>query len=91
MLTFLGFCITTGTTLVGESEGWYIAATIVCNSSYGLIWYFMVRIPSVTHDLTSRAVVWNSTVLTMLGGELGLIVLILGLALYLQSRKREFV
>jgi ABC-2 type transport system permease protein len=90
-LTFLGFCMTTGTTLVGESEGWYIAATIVCNSSYGLVWYFMTRIPAVTHDLMNRVVVWNPTVLTMLGGEFGLIVLILALTLYLQSRKREFV
>jgi hypothetical protein len=35
--------------------------------------------------------VWNGTELTVLGGEIAAIVLILGLTFYLQSRKRDFV
>ena len=35
MLPVVGFCIIFGTALVGESEGWAIAASVVCNSSYG--------------------------------------------------------
>jgi len=34
---------------------------------------------------------WNSTVLAILGGEFGLIALVLGLTFFLQSRKRDFV
>jgi hypothetical protein len=42
-------------------------------------------------DVKSPVPVWNPTVLKFLGGELGLIVLILGLTFYIQSRKRDFV
>ena len=41
LLPFVGFCIITGAALIGESEGWGIAAKWSCNSSYGLVWYFM--------------------------------------------------
>ena len=90
-MPFVGLCLMTGAALVGESEGWGIAANVACNSSYGLTWYFMSRIPALMADVKSPVPVWNSTVLKFLGIELGLIVLILGLTYYLQSRKRDFV
>jgi ABC-2 type transport system permease protein len=90
-MPFVGLCLMIGAALVGESEGWGIAANVACNSSYGLTWYFMSRIPALMADVKSPVPVWNSTVLKCLGIELGLIVLILGLTYYLQSRKRDFV
>ena len=90
-LPFVGFCIITGTALVGESEGWGIAATVVCNSSYGLTWYFLMRLPALTADLKGNVAVWNPTVMTILAIEFALIALSLGLSYYLQSRKRDFV
>jgi ABC-2 type transport system permease protein len=90
-LPFIGFCLIAATALVGESEGWSIAATVVCNSSYGLVWYFITQVPALTNDLKSRVVVWSPAALAVLGGEFALIALILGLTFYLQSRKREFV
>jgi len=90
-LTFVGFCIITGAALVGESEGWGIAANVACNSSYGLVWYFMTRIPELMDNVKSPAPVWNSTVLTILGSEFGFSALILALTFYLQSRKRDFI
>jgi hypothetical protein len=90
-LTFIGFCVTFAAALVGESEGWFIAANVACNSSYGLVWYFMTRVPALLADVKSPVVIWNKSVLKVLGLEAGLIVLILGLSFYLQSRKRDFV
>jgi len=90
-MPFVGLCVMTGATLVGESEGWGIAANVACNSSYGLIWYFMGRVPGLMADVKSPVLVWNPAELQFLGGELGLIVLILGLTFYIQSRKRDFV
>ncbi|MGA7237498.1 MAG: ABC-2 transporter permease [Bryobacteraceae bacterium] len=90
-LPFVGLCLLTGAALIGESEGWGIAANVACNSSYGLVWYFMGRIPGLMADIKSPVPVWNPTVLKFLGVELGLIVLILGLTFYIQSRKRDFV
>jgi ABC-2 type transport system permease protein len=90
-LPLVGFCMIAGTALVSESEGWTIAATIVCNSSYGLVWYFIISTPAINGDLKSPVPVWSSPVLTILGAEAGAVALILGLTFYLQSRKREFV
>jgi ABC-2 type transport system permease protein len=92
LLPFIGFCISTGAALVGESEGSSIAATAAVNSSYWLVWYILsTRFPTLTRDWTSRAAIWSPAVRNILGGEFALIVLILGLTLYLQSRKRDFV
>jgi ABC-2 type transport system permease protein len=90
-LPLVGFCMIAGTALVSESEGWTIAATIVCNSSYGLIWYFIIQTPGINRDLKSPVPVWSSPVLTILGSEVVAVAIILGLTFYLQSRKREFV
>lgn len=90
-LPLVGFIVMAAAALVSESEGWTIAATVVCNSSYGLASYFLMREPAIRNNLRSPVPVWNQLVLTVLGGELAAIVLILALTLYLQSRKREFV
>ena len=90
-MPFVGLCLMTGACLVGESEGWGVAANVACNSSYGLSWYFMGRIPGLMADVKSPVPVWNPTVLKFLGTEFFLIVLILGLTYFIQSRKRDFV
>lgn len=90
-LPLVGFCLIAGTALVSESEGWTIAATILCNSWYGLVWYFIIRNPAINGDLKSRVPVWSPAVLTILGGEAAAVAAILGVTSYLQSRKREFV
>jgi ABC-2 type transport system permease protein len=90
-LPLVGFCFITGTALVSESEGWSIAATVVCNSSYGLTWYFMTRIPGLMTEAKGPVAVWSPTALGILAVEFALIALSLGLSFYLQSRKRDFI
>lgn len=90
-LPFVGMCIITAAALVGESEGWGIAANIFVQSSYGLAWYFLIRIPAIQKSVGASAPVWNSTTLNLLGGEFLSIVAILSLTYFLQSRKRDFV
>jgi ABC-2 type transport system permease protein len=91
LMPFVGFCIITAASLMGESEGWGIAANVACNSSYGLAYYFLCRVPAVMSNAASRVVVWNSTILKILGTELALIPLLLGVTYFVQSRKRDFV
>jgi hypothetical protein len=91
LLPFLGFCIVTGAALVGETEGWGIAANVVSNSSYGLTWYFMMRTPGLMAHVSDPSPVWSSTVLTVLAIEAAAILLTLGLTFFLQSRKKDFV
>lgn len=88
----IGFCLITGAALVGESEGWTTAAIAVVNSSYWLWWFLLVsHVPSLTKTWGGPVAVWSSAVFKILGVELGVIVLILGLTLYLQSLKRDFI
>ncbi|HEV2418325.1 MAG TPA: hypothetical protein VGX94_11010 [Terriglobia bacterium] len=89
---FIGFCLITGTALVAESEGWGTAAIAVVNSSYWLAWYLLVsQAPSVTRTWNSRVAVWDSATVNILGAEFVSILLILGLTMILQSRKRDFI
>jgi len=90
-LPLVGFLVVAGAALITETEGWTMAATIVCNSSYGVGWYLIIRNPVINGALQSPVPVWSSAVLMILGGEVAVIVLILGITFYLQSRKREFV
>lgn len=91
MLPLLGFCIISSTSLVGESEGWLLAANLVCNSSYWFVWYSLARIPSLTDNWKGAVAVWNPAALTVLLSELAVIAAILALTLFLQSRKRDFI
>jgi len=88
---FVGFCVIAGVSLVSESEGAMIAATIATNTSYGFSWYLLVRNPVIRADMQSREIVWSREVLTVLSAEFAVIVLILGLTFFLQSRKRDFL
>jgi ABC-2 type transport system permease protein len=91
-LPLIGFCIISGTALVGESEAWGNAAVAVVNSSYWLVWYLLLsKVPSITHNWASPVAVWDPAVLKILYAQFGIILLTLGVTLYLQSRKRTFV
>lgn len=88
----IGFCLTTGAALVGESEGWATGAIAVVNSSYWLVWFILVRyVPSLTQTWSGPVAVWSPVVFKILGAEFSTVALILGLTLYVQSRKRNFI
>ena len=91
VMPLVGFCFVAGAALIGEAEGWAIAAMIVCNSSYGLAWTLIIRNPVINGALKSPVAIWSSPVRMILGGEIAAILLILGITFFLQSRKREFV
>jgi ABC-2 type transport system permease protein len=89
--TLVGFCVIAAVAIVSESEGCYIASTIACNSTYGIGWYLISRVPAISKDMASPVAVWSPVMLSILGAELGVMALSLGLTFYLQSRKRDFV
>lgn len=88
----IGFCLIAGTALVSESEGWTTAALAVANSSYGLAWYLLVsRVPSLPHTWAGPVAVWTPAAVKILIVEFATILVTLGVTLYLQSRKRNFI
>jgi ABC-type multidrug transport system permease subunit len=90
-MPFVGFSLITGTVLVSESEGWGIAVNVACSSSYALVWYFLGKIPGLMSNAMAPSPVWNSAARNVLECEFGLVVAILGLTFYLQSKKKDFV
>ena len=91
LLIMVGMFITSGVALVAESEGWFVAATIVVNVSYNFTWIAIVNIPSLVKDLKGPRPVWSPTMLSLIGGELALMAAVVGLTLWIQSRKRDFI
>lgn len=88
----IGFSLVTAAALVGESEGWATAALAITNSSYWLAWFILVsQVPSLTQTWRSPVAVWSLSVFKILGGEFAIILLTLGLTVFLQSRKRDFI
>jgi ABC-2 type transport system permease protein len=90
-LALVGFCAIDCVAIVTESEGPIVGTTIVCNSSYGVGWYFIANMPAIKHDLTSHVAVWSPAILKGLTLEFALIALMLSITFYLQSRKQEFI
>lgn len=90
-LVLVGFCLVACVAIVSESEGWSTAAVIVCNSSYGVVWYLIIRVPETAKQLGGAVAVWSPRLLRALAIESALVILCLGLTFYLQSRKRDFV
>jgi ABC-2 type transport system permease protein len=90
-LVFVGFCVIVAAAMVGDSEAWTNPATILSNSTYGIGWYLIARLPAVNKDFKSPTAVWSPIVLNFLAVEAVLIAMILGLTFYLQSRKRDFI
>jgi len=89
---FIGFCLVTGAALAGESEGWATAALAITNSSYWLAWYLLLTyVPSLNKGWSSPVPVWTPAVFKVLGAEFAIVFLILGLTMYIQSRKRSFI
>jgi ABC-2 type transport system permease protein len=91
MLPMAGFCLISATALVVEAEGWMMAASLVCNTSYWFVWYLLARIPSLKDHWSGPVAIWNSGVVTVLFSEIGLCVFIVGVAFFFQSRKRDFI
>jgi ABC-2 type transport system permease protein len=91
MLPLIVFCLISAVAMVGESEGGLMAASIVCNSSYWFVWYLLARTPSLTANWSGPVAVWNPAEFIVLSAELGSIAFIVGLALFFQSRKRDFI
>jgi ABC-2 type transport system permease protein len=91
LFPFVAFTLIGGAALVGESEGWAIAATVICNTSYSLAYFFLTQVPGLMVDTLKPAPVWSRTVLSIVGGEVAVILLMLALTFFLQSRKRDFI
>ena len=61
------------------------------NIAYSFAGFFLGRLPGIRATLKSPVPVWTDTVLAIIGGEVGLIVLVIAATFYFQSRKTDFI
>lgn len=88
---FAGYVLTLSVAIVSESLGWTVGAIVAANFLLQAAMYGASNAPGAQADLARDAIVWSKASLTMLGSEAGVIVLLLALTFYLQSRKTDFL
>jgi ABC-2 type transport system permease protein len=91
VLVLAGMCVIASVDLVCESEGMHQVAAVVVNVSYSFAWLFIAFNSTLRAGVQSPVPVWDSTILSLLGGELVFIAALLGLTFFLQSRKKDFI
>lgn len=91
LIPLIGFLIQISVAIVSESEPRSVFAMGAVNVAYSFVWVVVSTTPALTDDLLAAAPVWNETVLSVLVGEATVIVAVVALAVFLQSRKRDFV
>lgn len=93
MMSFFlcNFCVLLALVLVTLSERWAIAGILVTNTSVPIFLSLFYTLPDIRAAGAADAAVWSTPVLAVIGASLALAVLALALALFLQSRKRDFL
>ena len=87
---FVSFCLLLAVAIVTESELLSMVTMGMTNVAYSF-WWFLFRLPGFGENLKSPVPIWSDTILTIIGGQIAVIVVALALTFYLQSRKTDFV
>ena len=90
-MIFALFRLNLSVALVTESDKVTRAVTMVSNIAFWFFWGFFRNTAVVSIDLHGPTIVWRSPILWILAAELATIPIFLGLTLYFQSRKTDFI
>lgn len=88
---FHNFAIFLAVALVTKSEAWIGATIVITNTSITLFLFFINSLSSIQENIEGPVAVWSPEVFAVMSYELAVIVLVLGFALFVQSRRHDFV
>ena len=88
-LFLANFCILVAIGVITGSETWAIIGIIATNTSVPVL--LSTVVPAITEQISGPVAIWSPAILVMLGIEVAVIVLSLGLAFHVQSRRNDFV
>jgi ABC-2 type transport system permease protein len=93
MMTFLlaNFCLLTAVVVITMSEPWAIAGILITNISVTLFMFYVGNLPGIAGRGRDAVATWSPAILTVLAIEIAVILLSLGLAFLLPSRKKDFI
>ena len=86
----VAFIVILATALVTESEKWTIVVMTITNIGVSLFMFLIASINSINQHMEGPEAEWNSTVLLIIGIEILVGLLFIGLTFTLQSRKKDF-
>ena len=87
----VGTCLLITVALVTESKGWTISAMVTANIAINVVGYLVAHIPGISNGMWGTKILWTPSATISLIVEFALIALMLGLAFFLQSRKKDFL
>jgi len=90
-ILFSGYALTFAAAMISESMPWTIGAMIAANFSLQATFYFVSHFTDIGKQLHSKAFVWTPTATAIVTGEMLAVVAFFGLAIVVQSRRRDFV
>jgi ABC-2 type transport system permease protein len=88
---FTSYCLLLAVALVSESQSWTVGAIVLGNLAFNGILYWVSHTPSIASAMKGHAVVWDRAPVTFLLAEVVAIGLLLGLTLFFQNRKTDFL
>jgi ABC-2 type transport system permease protein len=88
---FVGFITNLCFAIVARSEKLWILTMMMTNLAYGLVWVALYRIPNLAKQAFGPVAVWSKDILWLLGLEFLVLVIVLALSAYGQSRKTSFL
>lgn len=88
---FIAFALTLAVAIVSESETWSVVVMSVGNVSVSIFMISIASIPAIGGHIQSPSAVWNSAAITIVAIEVAIVLAIVCISLYLQSRKHDFL
>jgi hypothetical protein len=84
-------CLIAAVSVTTESHGWTIGVCQIGGLALNAVGFSIVRLPGIGHTMSSQTVQWSRTSILLLLIEFGAIALMIGIAFFIQSRKRDFI
>ncbi len=88
---FMGYAVILAVALMTESEGWTIFAMVVSNIFLNFFMYKVSHIPAIAAVMNGPDTVWPRAAVSLLAGEIGVIVLLVVATYAVQVRKKDFL
>ncbi len=87
----LNYCLLLSISVITESQGWASFGIIVGNLTLNAFIFYVGSLPDIKTAIASSSMVWNSTLTTILLLEVMVILALLSVTFYVQSRKKDLI
>ena len=84
-------CLIAAVSVTTESQGWTIGVTQIGGLALNAVGFSIVRLPGIGYTMSSHTIQWSRTSILLLLIEFGAIALMIAIAFFVQSRKRDFI